>query len=66
MQETRNYPHHFVYVVGNLSEAEDECEEKYPELRDRIYELRKLYMKGESVDINALVQHVFELYKLEE
>jgi hypothetical protein len=63
MHETvKGYEYHFVYVVGHLAEAEDEAA-TYPIIRDMIYNLRQSYMRGEDVDIDALVNEVFDLWR---
>lgn len=62
IHELRDYPFHFIYVIGNLSEAEDECEKDYPELRDRIYQVRKSYQRGETIDIDNLVRDLYEMW----
>lgn len=65
LQELRNYPHHFVYVIGNLSEAEDEAEKMYPEIRNRIYAVRKALMRGEDIELDNLVSDIYERYRQE-
>lgn len=59
------YPFHKVYVIGNLSEAEDEIVATYPEIAARIYQFRKAYQRGEDVDIDELISSLYELLEEE-
>lgn len=63
IHELRDYPFHYIYVIGNLSEAEDECERDYPELRDRIYCMRKAFQRGEEIDLEQLVEDIYEQWQ---
>lgn len=63
LHELKNYPHHLIYVIGNLSEAEDEAEKEFPEIRDRIYEVRKAIQRGEKVDMDNLASDLYERWK---
>lgn len=44
----KGYPHHLWLAVGHLGEAEDECEELYPEFAKRIRETRLEIMNGKK------------------
>lgn len=39
-ESIKGYPHHLWLAVGHLAEAEDECEELYPEFAKRIRDVR--------------------------
>jgi len=59
----KGYKYHFVYVVGHLAEAEDEAAASYPEIKDRIYALRKSFQEGNTVDIDALAIFIYEEWR---
>jgi len=64
MHETvKGYDYHFVYVVGHLAEAEDEAIVDFPDIEQMIYKLRKSYMEGELVDIDALAEEIFNVWR---
>lgn len=56
-----------IYAIGHLAEAEDESAARFPEIKDRIYALRKSYWKGEDISeqLNNLVSDVYERYRQE-
>ena len=58
----KGYPHHFIYAMGHLAEAEDEAAADYPELKERIYAMRKSYQKGEDVDIDLLIEDLYKMW----
>jgi len=62
-ETVKHYEFHLIYVIGHLAEAEDEAAVDYPDLKDRIYEIRKAIQRGEIVDLDALVEDIFEMWK---
>lgn len=62
--ETRKgYPHHFVYAIGHLAEAEDELVQDYPVWTERIRQFRLDLMEGAEVDFDELAKDYWEFYQ---
>jgi hypothetical protein len=59
------YPVHFYLALGNLSEAEDELVLEYPELANKIRDLRLEIMEDVSEGVK-LVDLLYELMELVE
>lgn len=57
------YPFHKAYAIGNLSEAEEEAINKYPDIAQRIRKFRMAYMEGEKVDSDFLMEDLYEFWK---
>lgn len=47
-ESIKGYPHHLWLAVGHLAEAEDECEELYPQFAKKIREIRLEIMHGDN------------------
>jgi hypothetical protein len=54
----KGYPHYYIYAIGHLAEAEDECMD-YRDLRDRIHKFRLDYMNGVPLEFDEFVEYVF-------
>ena len=54
------YPHHFVYAVGHLAQAEEEALKDYPEIAEMIRNLRIDYMTFGTLDGENLAKIIYE------
>jgi hypothetical protein len=59
----KGYEFHYVYIVGHLAEAEDEAMKEFPDFAAAIRILRKNFMKGEDVNIDALAEEAFSILR---
>jgi len=59
----KGYDYHLIYAMGHLAEAEDESAARFPEIKWRIYTLRKAIQRGESINIDELVRDVYERWQ---
>jgi len=60
METKKGYPHHFIYAVGHLAEAEDESVEKAPDIAHVIRELRIEIMNGNDIDFDDVANNIMK------
>jgi len=59
----KGYPHHIIYAVGHLAEAEDELVKDFPAWTERIRKLRIALMENEEVDFDEIMNDYYIFYQ---